>query len=200
MVKLVGLTGGIGSGKSTVAAMLRELGIPVIDADVIAREVVAPGLPAYRDIVRAWTAVIASDGSIDRKQLAALVFADPESKSRLEAITHPRIRERIATEVAALAAAGHRLVVLEAALLVETGMHRELDGLVVVVASEATQVTRVMARDACTHEAALARVRAQMPLAEKVRVADQIVENDGSTAETRARVAAILPALGALEA
>jgi dephospho-CoA kinase len=196
MVKLVGLTGGIGSGKSTVAGILRGQGIPVIDADVIAREVVEPGRPAHAEIARAWPEVIARDGRIDRKQLGGIVFADPESKARLEAITHPRIRERVAAEVAALAAAGHRLAVLEAALLVETGMHRELDGLVLVVANEETQIGRVMARDACSRESALARLRAQHPLAEKVRVADHVVENSGSLETTRARVLEVLKAIG----
>lgn len=197
MVKLVGLTGGIGSGKSTVAAMLRERGVPVIDADALARQVVEPGLPAHGEIARAWPEVIADDGRIDRKALAARVFADPASKARLEAMTHPRIRARIADERTALGAAGHRLAVLEAALLVETGIYRELDGLIVVVASEASQVRRVVARDGCTPEAAMARLRAQQPAEDKVRVADYVVENDGSLSDTRARVEAVLTALTA---
>lgn len=197
MVKLVGLTGGIGVGKSTVAAMFRAEGIPVIDADALARQVVEPGLPAHGEIARAWPAVIGPDRRIDRKALAALVFADPASRARLEAITHPRIRGRIAEETRALAAAGHRLAILEAALLVETGIHRELDGLIVVVASPETQVRRVMARDGCTHDAALARLRAQQPAAEKVRVADHVVENEGPPSDTRERVRAVLNALTA---
>lgn len=197
MVKLVGLTGGIGSGKSTVAAMMRERGVPVIDADALARQVVEPGLPAHADIARAWPEVIAADGRIDRKALAALVFADPASKARLEAMTHPHIRARIAEARAALAAAGHRLAVLEAALLVETGIYRELDGLIVVVASEASQVRRVVARDGCSPEAVMARLRAQQPAEDKVRVADYVVENDGRLSDTRARVEAVLTALTA---
>jgi dephospho-CoA kinase len=196
MVKLVGLTGGIGSGKSTVARILREQGVPVIDADVIARAVVEPGLPAYRDIAAAWPAVIGPDGRVDRKQLGEIVFADPGSQARLEAITHPRIRERIAVEVAALAAAGHPLAVLEAALLVETGTYRELDGLLVVAVAEETQIARITARDGCTREAALARIRAQHPLADKLRVASHVVDNNGSEAATRAGVLEILQAIG----
>jgi dephospho-CoA kinase len=195
MVKLVGLTGGIGSGKSAVARILREQGVPVIDADVIARQVVEPGLPADRDIAAAWPAVIGPDGRIDRKQLGAIVFADPDAKARLEAIIHPRIRERIAGEVAALAAAGHRWAVLEAALLVETGMYRELDGLVVVAVDEQTQIARLMAREGCTREAALERIRAQHPMADKLRVASQVVENSGSPEATRARVLEVLRAI-----
>jgi len=178
-----------------VANILREQGVAVIDADLIARAVVEPGLPAQRDIAALWPSVIGPDGRVDRKQLAAIVFADPESKARLEAITHPRIRERIAAEVAALAAAGHRLVVLEAALLVETGMYRELDGLVVVAANEAAQVSRIIARDGCTREAALLRIRAQHPMADKLRVASHVVDNSGSAAGTRARVLEVLQAI-----
>ena len=195
MIKLVGLTGGIGSGKSTVAAMLREQGIPVIDADAIAREVVEPGQPAHGEVVATWPQVIASDGTLDRKRLAEIVFSDRGAKARLEAITHPRIRERIATRVAALAKAGHRLAFLEAALLVETGLHADLDGLVVVATSEATQVERILARDGCSRESALARIRAQHPLVEKIRVADYVIDNEGSLDVVRARLKAILQGL-----
>lgn len=192
MAKLVGLTGGIGSGKSTVAGMIREQGLPVIDADVVARQVVEPGLPAHAEIARIWPEVVGSDGRIDRQRLAAIVFADETSKRRLEAITHPRIREHIAAQAAALAAAGNSLAFVEAALLVETEFYAELDGLVVVVASEEAQVERVMARDACSRESARLRLRAQYPLADKVRVADYVVENSGSLDDTRAQVLRVL--------
>jgi dephospho-CoA kinase len=196
-IKLVGLTGGIGSGKSTIAAMIREQGIPVLDADVIAREVVAPGQPALADIAAAWPEVIAADGTLERKRLGDIVFADKAAQARLEAFTHPRIRERIAAQAAQLAAAGHGLAFLEAALLVESGLHRQLDGLVVVAASEDVQVARVMARDGCSRDGALRRIRAQCPLPDKVRVADYVLDNDGSLDEVRARLLEILRALGA---
>jgi dephospho-CoA kinase len=192
MIKLVGLTGGIGSGKSTVARMLRERGIPVIDADAIARQVVEPGWPAHGEIAAAWPEVIAADGGIDRKKLGAIVFSDPKSQARLEAITHPRIREQVAVQAAALEAAGHGLVFLEAALLVETGFYKQLDGLVVVSLSEKAQAERVMARDACSRESALARIRAQRPLADKIRVADYVVDNGGDIESTREKLAQIL--------
>jgi dephospho-CoA kinase len=197
MVKLVGLTGGIGVGKSTVAEMFRAEGIPVVDADALAREVVEPGLPAHGEIARAWPAVIGPDRRINRKALAALVFADPTRKARLEAITHPRIRARIAEEKRALTAAGHRLAILEAALLVETGIYRELDGLIVVVASPEAQVRRVVARDGCTRDAVLVRLRAQQPTEDKVRVADHVVENEGRLSDTHERVRAVLNVLTA---
>jgi dephospho-CoA kinase len=195
MIKLVGLTGGIGSGKSTVARMLRERGIPVIDADAIARQVVEPGGPAHGEIAAAWPEVMAADGLIDRKKLGAIVFADPRSQARLEAITHPRIREQVAVQAAALEAAGHHLAFLEAALLVETGFYKQLDGLVVVSLHEQAQVQRVMARDACSRESALARVRAQRPLADKIRVADHVIDNGGGVEATRDQLARILRAM-----
>ena len=192
MIKLVGLTGGIGSGKSTVAQMIRERGIPVIDADAIARQVVEPGLPAHGEIAATWPEVMTADGRIDRKKLGAIVFSDAGSQARLEAITHPRIREQVATQAAALEASGHRLAFLEAALLVETGFYKQLDGLVVVSASEEAQALRVMARNACSRESALARIRAQLPLAEKIRVADHVLDNGGRIEATRAQLAQVL--------
>jgi dephospho-CoA kinase len=195
MIKLVGLTGGIGSGKSTVASMLREAGLPVIDADAIARQVVEPGWPANGEIAAAWPEVATAAGRIDRKKLGGIVFSDPRSRARLEAITHPRIREQVVMQAAALEATGHRLAFLEAALLVETGYYKHLDGLVVVSASEETQTRRVMARDACSRENALARIRAQYPLADKVRAADHVLDNGGGVESTRAQLAQILRAL-----
>jgi dephospho-CoA kinase len=192
MLKLIGLTGGIGSGKSTVAQILRDQAIPVLDADVIARAVVEPGQPAHRDIAEVWPEVIAADGQIDRKKLGAIVFSHAPSRSRLEAITHPRIRERMAAQAAELAAAGHRLAFLEAALLVETGFYKQLDGLVVVSASEEAQLARVMARDACPREGALARIRAQLPLADKMRLADHVLDNNGSLESIRAQVVRLI--------
>jgi len=195
MIELVGLTGGIGSGKSTVGKMLRDRGIPVIDADALAHQIVEPGLPAYADIADVWPEVIGVDGRIDRKKLGAIVFSDATSQTRLQAITHPRIREQVAVQAAALEASGHHLAFLEAALLVETGFYKQLDGLVVVASSEETQILRVMARDGCAREAALARIRAQRPLADKIRVADHVLDNDGDLEATRAQLGQLLAGL-----
>jgi dephospho-CoA kinase len=200
MFKLVGLTGGIGSGKSTIAEMIRGHGIPVMDADLVAREVVAPDQPAFREIAAAWPEVIARDGTLHRLRMGEVIFSDEGAKARLEAITHPRIWERITEQASTLAEAGHRLVFLEAALLVETGLYLRLDGLVVVAASEANQVQRVMTRDACSREHALARVRAQQPLAEKLRVASHVIDNDGTLEITRRQLSDILRALAAIPA
>ena len=188
MLKLVGLTGGIGTGKSTVARMLRDLGVPVIDADLLARQVVQPGQPAHTEIAAAWPDVIDQAGGIDRKKLAERVFADPAGRARLEAITHPRIMERALDQAGALAQQGVRLAFLEAALLVETGLCRRLDGLVVVVASPEQQISRVMAREGYTRSEVLARMSAQLPLEEKRKAATDGIDNSGNEAATQHQV------------
>jgi dephospho-CoA kinase len=191
-LKVLGLTGGIGAGKSTVAGLFAVRGVPVVDADALAREVVAPGQPALADIAAAWPEVIARDGALDRKRLGAIVFADPAARSRLEAITHPRIQALGAERLAALAAAGHRLALYEAPLLVESGRAGDFDGLIVITASEATQIARVRARDGLTEAEAEARIRAQLPTAEKVRLATHVIDNDGDLAATEAAVDELL--------
>jgi dephospho-CoA kinase len=185
---IVGLTGGIGSGKSTVARFFAELGVPVVDADRVAREVVAPGTEGLAAIVEAFGAdVLAADGELDRKALGAIVFADPDARRRLEAITHPRIFTRSRERFAELAAAGHPYAIYEAALLVENGSYRMFDGLIVVAASPEVQRARVEARDRLAPEEVRARIEAQLPLDEKIAVADHVIWNDGGLAETRAR-------------
>ena len=192
MFKLVGLTGGIGTGKSTVARMLRDLGVPVIDADLLARQVVEPGQPAQAEIAAAWPDVVDPAGGIDRKKLAERIFADPSGRARLEAIVHPRIMERALDQASALQQQGFRLAFLEAALLVETGRYRTLSGLVVVAASQEQQVSRVMAREGWTRGQVLARMSAQLPLEEKRRVATDVIDNSGDEAATQNQVAALV--------
>jgi dephospho-CoA kinase len=194
-LRYVGLTGGIGSGKSTVGQMLRDAGVPVVDADVLAREVVAPGQPAHAEVAAAWPDVIQPDGTIDRRKLGHRVFSDPAARARLEAITHPRIQEKALELGRALEAAGHRLAFYEASLLVETGGHRRFDGLVVVIAAEEQQIARVMARDHSSREQALARLRAQMPPEEKRRAATHVIDNSGDLANTRRQVQQLVAAL-----
>lgn len=196
-MRVIGLSGGIGSGKSAVAQMLRGRGIPVIDADVLARDVTLPGRPAYQDIARAWPEVLADDGRIDRKRLAAIVFADAESRKRLEGITHPRIRAEVAAQTSALAADGHEVAFLEAALLVETGLYKSLDGLVVVTADDDTRIARVMSRDGIPREEVLARMAAQLPLEHKTRVADHVIDNSRGLDETAEQVRRVLPQIRA---
>ena len=195
--RLVGLTGGIGTGKSTVAGLFAARGVPVMDADVLARDVVAPGQPAAADIAAAWPDAIAANGRVDRKRLGAIVFSDPAARARLEAITHPRIQELSRARAAALSAAGHTFALYEASLLVESGRWRELDGLIVVTASPATQIARVVRRDGVSEDQAHARLRAQLPQDDKVRVATHVIDNDGDLAATEAQVDRVLAALRA---
>ncbi|MGB8294418.1 MAG: dephospho-CoA kinase [Polyangia bacterium] len=198
MFKLVGLTGGIGTGKSTVARMIRDLGVPVIDADLLARQVVEPGQPAHAEIATAWPDVVDQGGVIDRKKLAERIFADPAGRARLEAITHPRITAQALAQADEFRRQGLQVAFLEAALLVETGLYRRLDGLVLVVASEEQQVSRVMAREGCTPGQALARLHAQLPLEEKRRAATDVIDNSGDEATTQRQVEALVRRLLAI--
>jgi dephospho-CoA kinase len=197
-LRVWGLTGGIGSGKSTVARMFAERGVPVIDADALSRAAQAPGEPAHADIAAAWPEVVAPDGTIDRRRLARIVFqdpGDPTARLRLEAIMHPRIQTRGEAEFAALAAAGHRLVIYEASLLLEAKRQDDFDGIIVVNVSPATQLARVLARGGISEAEAKARIAAQLPLAEKVRHATAVIDNDGDLAATEAQVGALLARL-----
>ena len=187
-VRIWGLTGNIGSGKSTVARMLAARGIPVVDADQVAREVVEPGRPALREIAERFPGVLRRDGSLDRKALAARVFADPEQRVALEQITHPRIAQEVAERMAALAAAGHKLAVYEAALIVENGLQDGLDGLIVVTAPADAQVARLRLRDNMGEAEARARIAAQLPAAEKAKAATVVIANEGSEAELASQV------------
>lgn len=193
---IVGLTGGIGSGKSTVARFFAEQGVPVVDADRIAREVVEPGTDGLAELVREFGSnVLGPDGRLDRAALGKRVFEDPEARKRLEAILHPRIAQASMARFAELARDGHPYAIYEAALLVENGSYRMMNALVVVTASEATQLARVRARDGLDEAAARARIAAQLPLADKVRVADYVIENDGDLERTRERTLEVHRAL-----
>jgi dephospho-CoA kinase len=172
--------------------MLRELGAAVVDADRVAREVMAPGGPAYADVVREFgPEVVGPDGSLDRRALAARIFGDAGARHRLNQLTHPHIRRRMAEEADRLAATpGVEVIVFDIPLLLETTDGRELglDGIVVVYADEATRVRRLMARDGLSESDARQRVAAQMPLEDKVARADWVVDNRGTPEETRAAV------------
>ena len=192
-MRVFGLTGGIASGKSAVAARFRERGVPVIDADAVAREVVAPGSEAVALVAaELGKDVIAADGSLDRKKVAAAVFGDEKKLARFNAIMHPRIAARSAARAAELGARGEPLACYEAALLVENGLADAFRPLVVVSAPLEVQVARAARRDATDEAAVRARIAAQLPLDEKVRAADVVVRNDGSLEELRARADAAL--------
>ncbi len=182
---ILGLTGGIATGKSTVAKMFVELGAAHVDADSLAREVVAVGEPAWRAIADYFgTSVLLADGSLDRKALARLVFSDLQALAALNAITHPPIIALARERLTAAGAGGALLCVLEAPLLYETGLDREADRVVVVTAAEATQLARLMEREQLTQTEARLRLAAQLPLAEKARRADYCIDNDGPLTAT----------------
>ena len=173
----VGLTGGIGSGKSEVSRRLADLGAEIIDADLLAREVVAPGTPGLAAIVEAFGAeVLDETGGLDREQLAQLVFADPASRDRLEAIVHPLVRAETAHRIAA--APPDAIVVNDVPLLVETGRAPLYEVLIVVAASPQTALDRLVRLRGMTPEDAQARIDAQMPMADKVAVATYVIDND----------------------
>lgn len=193
---LFGLTGGIATGKSTVAARLRVRGLPVIDADALSREVVAPGTAGLREVAAAFgDTVLASDGTLDRPALARIVFADDDARHRLNALLHPRIRGRMAEVEARLAASGEPLGCYEAALIVETGSADRFRPLVVVACPEDVQLARVRARGGASELDALSRIRAQMPMARKVAAADFVIDTSGTLLESARRTDEVLQSI-----
>lgn len=179
-MRVVGLTGGIASGKSTFAGMLRARGAAVVDADALARAVVARGSPTLARIADAFgPAALLPDGALDRTWMARRIFGDVEARRRLEAITHPAIRDRMSEEVARLAAEGHALAFYDVPLLYEVGLDASLDCVVVVWTPRAVQLERLVLRDGLTRTEAEARVSVQLPIDEKASRADFVVENVG---------------------
>jgi dephospho-CoA kinase len=189
-VLTVGLTGGIGSGKSEISRRLRDLGAALIDADAVAREVVEPGTPGLADVVAEFgESVLRPDGTLDREGLGRIVFADPVKLARLNAIVHPRVGDRIAAQMAQVER-DHPdgVVVYDVPLLVENNLAGGYDVVLVVAASPETQLRRLVEQRGMTSDDARARIAAQAPLAEKLAVADIVIENDGPLAELDARV------------
>jgi dephospho-CoA kinase len=191
-LRVFGLTGGLGSGKSTVAARLRQRGVPVIDADALAREVVAPGSPGLAEVVAAFGADVLRDGELDRARVASIVFSDPAARQRLEAITHPRIQALRDARLAELAASGEPLACYEVPLLFERGLERSLQPVVVVSVPEAIQIERARRRDQASEAMVRARLAAQLPLADKAARADYVIDNAGSLAATEAETDRVL--------
>ena len=193
----IALTGGIATGKSHVASRLREAGVPVVDADVISREVVVPGTPVLAAIVaRFGESILTADGTLDRARLGKIVFRDPAARRDLEAIVHPAVRKAI-EEFFNRLPRNTPLAVADIPLLYETGRARRYDSVVVVACAPDQQVERVMARDGLTREEAERRVASQWPIEDKVDRADFVIRTDGTHAETDAQVAALLARLSA---
>jgi dephospho-CoA kinase len=191
---VIGLTGGIGSGKSTVAAMLAELGAVVIDADKIGHEIYLPGSEGFRRVVEAFGAeMVATDGTIDRRRLGARVFGDPAALARLNTLVHPligdEIRRRIQSALASGDPAAHPLVI-EAAIMLEAGW-RFFDRIWVVVVSREVAIARVTASRGLARPEVEQRIDAQISNEERRRIADVVIENDGTMAELRAKVEAV---------
>ncbi|MGI6453660.1 MAG: dephospho-CoA kinase [Syntrophomonadaceae bacterium] len=185
MVKVIGLTGGIASGKSTVAGQLKKLGAAIIDADEIAHQVIEPQQPAWKEIVEAFgTGILSHDNTIDRKKLGQIVFDDPARLKQLNSITHPHIREKILQAIQQLKNAGARVIVLDIPLLYETGWDKMTDEVWVVWLDRETQIERLMQRDGLDRLTALKRIASQMSLDKKASRADVVIDNSGKIEET----------------
>ncbi|KAI0035049.1 CoaE-domain-containing protein, partial [Vararia minispora EC-137] len=186
---VIGLTGGIATGKSTVSSILAARGLPIIDADVLAREVVQPGTRAHRAIVREFgTGVLLPDGSLDRPKLGAVVFNDERKRRALNAIVHPAVRYGMLWAVIKCWMRGERVCVLDVPLLIEAGFWRWVGKIVVVYCSAEIQMQRLQQRDGSPREAAQARIQAQMPIADKLEYADAVIDNSGGRSELETQV------------
>ena len=190
---ITGLTGGLATGKSTVSRLFQDCGAVLIDADVLARSVVEPGKPAWRDIVRTYGKdVLRPDRSLNRPALAKIVFRNPAKLKRLNAIVHPRVareQARLTREIAGKDP--HAVILYDAPLLIEAGAHRRMDRIIVVYTDRTTQLARLRKRDHLTRAEALRRIRSQMPLAEKIRLADYVIDGTLAPRQLRHAVARI---------
>lgn len=183
------MTGNIGSGKSTVAAMLREAGIPILDADRISREVTAPGGRAYDAVVQAFGGgILRGDGSIDRMRLGEIAFSDAASRERLERITHPAIFEAMKEAISGIEREGHRSAVVEATLIHETGKRGVFEAVISVTCDRETAISRLTARGGMSRSQVEARLRAQMDAGRKAEASDYVIDNSGDIDETRRQV------------
>ena len=189
MMKVIGLTGGIGSGKSTVSQFLRELGAVLIDADRVGHEAYRPNTETWREVVAAFgEQILTPDGEIDRRELGEIVFSSPESLARLNLIVHPRMYEMMKARIEECRQRGVDVVVLEAAILLEVGWTPLVDEVWVTVAPESTVVERTRERTGLPEEQILARIRSQMSSEERAKHADVVINNDGTQDELKAKV------------
>lgn len=190
---IIGLTGGIASGKSTVSKMLNEVGIPVVDADITAREVVEKGEPALGEIIELFgTEILNTEGSLDRKKLGAIVFNDEKKRLTLNDIVHPAIRKRMLEKVEQLKQQGYETIVMDIPLLFESKLTYMVEKIIVVYVDLDLQKERLQKRDQFSEDEALARISAQMSLREKIELADEVIHNHGSIDETKQQLLTIL--------
>ncbi|MDO8426801.1 MAG: dephospho-CoA kinase [Deltaproteobacteria bacterium] len=183
---IAGLTGGIATGKSLVSNELKRLGARIIDADIIAREIVEPGKPAYNEIVEEFgKGILNEDGTLNRRELGRIVFSDKEKLKRINGITHPGIIKRIEEEISKISSGkDDSIIVVDAAVLIEAGAHKDMDKVIVVYADEDKQIERIKRRDNLTESEARCRIGSQIPLKEKVKYADYVIDNNGRMEET----------------
>lgn len=197
-MKKIALTGGFGTGKSTVGRMFEDLGCPRIDADILSHEVILPQTPAWREIVAEFgESLLQPDGQIDRKKLGEIVFHDPAIRKRLEAIIHPRVRQAMYAALEGLEKKGLSKVLLDIPLLFEVGWDRseKWDAIIVVTADEKTQIERAKKKFGLDETQIRLRLKAQLPLAEKTKKATVVIDNNGDVQKTRAQVEAIFKKL-----
>ncbi|GBE81882.1 CoaE-domain-containing protein [Sparassis latifolia] len=186
---VVGLTGGIATGKSTVANLFRAHQVPIIDADVLARQVVLPGTPALAQIVKQFGEdVLLPDGSLNRARLGAIVFTDEAKRRKLNAIVHPAVRRAMFWDVLRYWWGGERICILDVPLLIEGGMWKWVSAVIVVYCSADIQLRRLMERDGSSREDASARLNAQLPITEKVAFADYVIDNSGERHELEKQI------------
>jgi dephospho-CoA kinase len=196
VTRRIALTGGIATGKSHVRAQFEALGVPTIDADVLARQAVAPGTPGLEAVAaRFGPQILEPSGALDRAKLAAVIFADTQARRDLEQIVHPIVRSAIDEWFASIDPAQDPFAIADIPLLYETGRDRDFESVVVAACDPETQLRRVMARDKLTEEAAALRIGAQLPIDQKVRWADYVVRTDGTFEETNRQVRLIASAI-----
>ncbi|WP_010099118.1 dephospho-CoA kinase [Ornithinibacillus scapharcae] len=193
MTLVIGLTGSIASGKSTVSSMFIDMNIPVIDADKISREVVEPGEDAYLSIVKEFGKdILFSDGNIDRKKLGGIIFSDEEKRKVLNGIVHPAVRKRMMEQKDQHVHNGERIIVMDIPLLFESKLTHMVDKILVVYVEETVQLKRLMNRDHSTKDEALQRIHSQIPIKEKVTLADAVIDNNGTREKTFEQLKEIL--------
>lgn len=193
MPLVVGLTGGIASGKSTVSNMLKEKGVTVIDADLEARLAVEKGEPAYHEIVSYFgREILFEDGTINRAKLGAIIFNDEEKRLKLNSIVHPDVRKRMLDKRDKAIANGENLIVMDIPLLIESKLTYMIDKILLVYVDETTQLKRLIERNHFSEDEALSRINSQMPLKEKVSLSDAVINNNGTIEETRNQLDHIL--------
>lgn len=190
---IIGLTGSIASGKSTVSQMLKELGYPVVDADLVARQVVEPGTETLNSIEQAFGAeVIRADGSMDREKVGSIIFNDPASRKKLNDIIHPAIRREMLRQRQAFLDDGYETVIMDIPLLFESKLQHMVDKILVVSVSEQEQLKRLMERNGLAKQQAKARIASQLPISVKEQGADEVLDNNGSLDHTKHQLMRIL--------